>query len=108
MHLFSGYETLVLPRDPRWFEDQLEFRPYRWTTVFRQQMPRFAYYPFGGGPRLCIGEGFAWMEALLLSATLVQRWAMCHDPSHRIELSPLVPLRLKGYIPMLRTSTLSM
>ena len=91
---------LVLHRDPRWFEDPLEFRPDRWTPEFRQQLPRFAYYPFGGGPRLCIGEGFAWMEAILILATLGQRWTMHHDPRHRIELVPLVSLRPKGGMPM--------
>ena len=51
-------------------------------------------------PRLCIGEGFAWMEALLVLAMLGQRWAIHHDPRHRIELVPLVSLRPKGGIPM--------
>ena len=91
---------LVLHRDSRWFEDPLEFRPDRWTPEFREQLPRFAYYPFGGGPRLCIGEGFAWMEALLVLAMLGQRWAMQHDSRHRIELVPLVSLRPKGGMPM--------
>ncbi len=91
---------LINQRDPRWFEDPLEFRPDRWTPEFREQLPRFAYYPFGGGPRLCIGEGFAWMEALLVLATLGQRWAMRHDPRHKIELLPLVSLRPKGGMPM--------
>ncbi len=91
---------LVLHRDPRWFEEPLEFRPDRWTPEFREKLPRFAYYPFGGGPRLCIGEGFAWMEAMLVLATLGQRWSMRHDPRHRIELVPLVSLRPKGGMPM--------
>ncbi len=50
---------LVLHRDSRWSERPLEFHPDRRTPEFREQLPRFAYYPFGGGPRLCIGEGFA-------------------------------------------------
>ena len=90
---------LILQRDPRWFEEPLEFRPDRWTSEFKEQLPRFAYYPFGGGPRLCIGEGFAWMEAILVLATLGQRWTMRHDPRHRIELVPLVSLRPKGGMP---------
>ena len=94
---------LNIQRDPRWFEDPLDFRPDRWTPEFRQELPRFAYYPFGGGPRLCIGEGFAWMEAMLLLAALGQWWAMRHDPQHHIELEPLVSLRPKGGMPMFLT-----
>ena len=48
--------ALVLHRDPIWFEDPLQFRPDRWTPEFRGQLPRFAYYPFSGGPCLCIGR----------------------------------------------------
>ena len=91
---------LIIHRDPRWFEEPLEFRPDRWTPEFRESLPRFAYYPFGGGPRLCIGEGFAWMEAKLLLAVLGQRWRMRHDAGHKIELQPLVSLRPKGGMPM--------
>ena len=91
---------LIIHRDPRWFEEPLEFRPDRWTPEFRESLPRFAYYPFGGGPRLCIGEGFAWMEAKLLLAALGQRWRMRHDAGHKIELQPLVSLRPKGGMPM--------
>ncbi len=87
---------LIIHRDPRWFDDPLEFRPDRWTPEFRASLHRFAYYPFGGGPRLCIGEGFAWMEAMLLLATLGQRWAMRHDPRHEVRLQPLISLRAKG------------
>lgn len=91
---------LVIHRDPRWFDAPLEFRPDRWTPQFRANLPPFAYYPFGGGPRVCIGEGFAWMEARLLLATLAQRWTMRHDPRHKIELQPLVSLRPKGGMPV--------
>ena len=91
---------LIVQRDPRWFEDPLEFRPDRWTPEFRENLPRFAYYPFGGGPRLCIGEGFAWMEAMLILATLGQRWTVRHDTNHKVELMPLISLRPKGGMPM--------
>ena len=90
----------IIQRDPRWFDDPLEFRPDRWTPEFRESLPAFAYFPFGGGPRLCIGEGFAWMEAKLALATLGQRWAMQHDPQHKITPLPLVSLRPKGGMPM--------
>ncbi len=91
---------LIVHRDPRWFDDPLEFLPDRWTPEFRENLPRFAYYPFGGGPRLCIGEGFAWMEAMLVLATLGQRWAMRPAPNHKVQLRPLASLRPKGGMPM--------
>ncbi len=91
---------LITHRDPRWFDDPLEFQPDRWTPEFREGLHRFAYFPFGGGPRLCIGEGFAWMEAKLLLATLGQRWRVRHDPRHAVKLLPLVSLRPQGGMPM--------
>ena len=91
---------LIVQRDARWFDDPLSFQPDRWTPEFRQQLPRYAYYPFGGGPRQCIGEGFAWMEAKLILATIGQQWAMRHDPRHRIKMLPLISLRPKGGMPM--------
>ena len=91
---------LIVQRDARWFDDPLAFRPDRWTPEFRQQLPRYAYYPFGGGPRQCIGEGFAWMEAKLILAAIGQRWAMRHDPRHRIKMLPLISLRPQGGMPM--------
>ena len=91
---------LIIHRDPRWFDDPLEFRPDRWTPEFRAGLHRFAYYPFGGGPRLCIGDGFAWMEAMLVLATMGQRWTVCHDPAHTVELHPLISLRPRGGMPL--------
>jgi cytochrome P450 len=61
-------------RDARWYPEPDAFRPARWTPEFRTALPRFAYYPFGGGPRSCIGENFAWTELVLIVATLAQRW----------------------------------
>ena len=92
---------IITHRDPRWFENPDQFQPDRWTTEFRDQLHRFAYYPFGGGPHLCIGEGFAWTEAKCIMAAVGQRWRVRHDPSHRIELNPLISLRPKYGMPML-------
>ncbi|SIR45997.1 Cytochrome P450 [Haladaptatus litoreus] len=60
----------VVHRDGRFFDDPEAFRPERWTTEFRRELPDFAYFPFGGGPRKCIGDGFAMREAKLVLATL--------------------------------------
>ena len=80
----------LLHRDARWFPDPLSFRPERWPAG---PEPRHAYVPFGAGPRMCIGEPFAWMEAALLLATIGRRWEL--DPSRdaRVELQPVVTLR---------------
>ena len=90
---------VVTHRDPRWFEQPDDFHPERWTEEFRQQLPRFAYFPFGGGPSQCIGEGIAWMEMKILLATLCQRWRFRHDLKHKAEMLPRVTLLPKGGMP---------
>jgi cytochrome P450 len=59
----------------------------------QEGLPRFAYFPFGGGPRICIGEAFAWTEGILVLATLAQRWRFQTVPGHPIALRPLITLR---------------
>src|SRR6266849_3396501 len=59
----------VVHRDPRWYDSPEEFRPERWEDDLLKRLPRFAYFPFGGGPRQCIGNAFAVMEATLILAT---------------------------------------
>jgi cytochrome P450 len=66
----------VTHRDPRWFPDPDRFEPLRFTADAKAARPKLAYFPFGAGPRICIGEGFAWMEAVLIVATIAQRWRM--------------------------------
>jgi cytochrome P450 len=85
----------VMHRDPRYFPDPLTFDPKRWTPESRALQPRFSYFPFGGGPRQCIGEAFAWMEGVLIIAILAQNWRMRLVPGHPVELLPLVTLRPK-------------
>ena len=58
-------------------------------------LPRFSYFPFGGGIRGCVGESFAWMEGILLIATFCKQWKMHHDINHKVELKPLITLRPK-------------
>jgi len=85
----------VMHRDERYYENPLEFDPQRWIPELRETRPPFAYFPFGGGPRRCIGEGFAWMEGILLLATLAQTWQFRLAPHHRVALKPVVTLRPK-------------
>jgi cytochrome P450 len=66
----------VMQRDPRWFVDAERFDPERWSEERAAKLQRFAYFPFGGGPRVCIGAGFAMMEATLLLAAIAQRFRM--------------------------------
>ena len=89
---------LITHRDPRRFDDPLEFRPERWTAEFRSQLPRFAYFPFGGGPHQCIGEGFAWMEAKIALATLCRRWRAV--ARGKAEIVPRITIKVKGGMPM--------
>ena len=95
-----GSVVLVSPwlthRDPRFWEAPLEFRPERWTPEAEAALPRFAYFPFGGGPRKCIGEGFAWMEGILALAALGQRWRLRPVPGAVPRPDPLITLRVNG------------
>ena len=85
----------VVHRDPRHYRDPDRFNPERWTPEFRAALPKFAYFPFGGGPRQCIGESFAWMELVLVVSTIAQCWSLSHVPGHRVELQPVITLRSK-------------
>jgi cytochrome P450 len=85
----------VVHRDPRWFEAPLEFRPERWEGDLLKRIPRFAYFPFGGGPRQCIGNNFAVMEATLLLATLAQQFRISLMPGREIIPAASITLRPK-------------
>jgi cytochrome P450 len=90
--LMSQY---VMHHDPKYYEKPEEFNPDRWTDDFKTHLPRFSYFPFGGGMRGCIGEPFAWMEGVLIIATVAQEWSMRLVPSQRIKLDPAITLRSK-------------
>jgi cytochrome P450 len=85
----------VVHRDPRWFERPLEFLPERWEGDLLKRLPRFAYFPFGGGPRQCIGNNFAVMEATLLLATLAQQFRISLLPGREIIPAASITLRPK-------------
>jgi cytochrome P450 len=84
---------LVTQRDPRWFPDPERFDPDRWTPEAQASRPKFSYFPFGGGTRMCIGDQFAWTEGLLLLATLSQRWRAELAAGQRVAMKPMITLR---------------
>jgi cytochrome P450 len=85
----------IMHRDPRFYADPDRFDPDRWTPEFRAALPKFAYFPFGGGPRQCIGESFAWMELILVVATIAQQRQLRLVPGHPVVPQPLITLRAK-------------
>jgi cytochrome P450 len=89
-----------MQRDPRYFPDPEKFDPDRWLQERSQKLPRFAYFPFGGGPRQCIGAAFAMMEATLLLATIAQRFRFRAVPGHPVVPVPSFTLRPKHGILM--------
>jgi cytochrome P450 len=94
---FSQYVT---QRDPAYFPDPLRFDPERFTPEAKAARPRFAYFPFGGGSRQCIGESFAWMEGVLILATIAQKWRLSLLPDQQIDVQPRITLRPKYPIHM--------
>ncbi len=80
-------------RDPRFYEEPNAFRPERWTPDFIERLPRYAYFPFGGGPRVCIGASFAMMEIILCLATIGQRFRLEIDRDHPVSIYPAMSLR---------------
>ena len=83
----------VTHRDARYFPEPATFRPDRWTEDFERALPRFAYFPFGGGPRSCIGNNFALMEAAVLLAAVAQRYKISMAPGATVEPMPSITLR---------------
>jgi len=102
-YAMGGYtlpaRSIVLPcqavthHDPRFWPDAERFDPDRWTPEAEAARPKFAFFPFGGGPRVCIGEQFAWMEGILLLATLGQEWRLRLAPDQVVATQAIVTLR---------------
>jgi cytochrome P450 len=88
----------VTHRDPRFFERPNEFEPERWASEAIQRLPKYAYFPFGGGPRQCIGNYFAMMEVVLLMATIGQRFRFSLAEGFQMEVLPVLSLRPKNGI----------
>jgi cytochrome P450 len=86
----------VMHRDRRWFDEPLAFRPARWADGLADRLPRHVYLPFGGGPRICIGNSFAMMEAILLLATIARRFHLTGLPGQVVRPFPTITLRPRG------------
>ncbi|HSA75011.1 MAG TPA: cytochrome P450 [Candidatus Nitrosocosmicus sp.] len=92
----------LMHRDIRYFTDPEKFVPERWTSEFKTSIPRFSYFPFGGGPRSCIGEPLAWSEGIIVLANVINKWKITlGDKKTNVELQPLVTLRPKNGIRMI-------
>lgn len=89
----------IVHRDSRWFPEPEAFKPERWANDYEKQIPKYAYIPFGGGPRICIGNQFALMEARLILATIAQHYRVRVQAEQPITPEPLITLRPLGGVP---------
>lgn len=83
-----------------WWPDPERLDPRRWAPEVRAERPRFAYLPFGAGPRMCMGSDFAFAESVLLLGTLAQQWRARLVPGHPVEVQTRFTLRPKHGLPM--------
>ena len=98
-----GVSTWTLHRMPQYWDNPEGFDPDRFLPERKKERPRFAYVPFGAGPRICIGAGFAMLEAKAILAVLLPRFRFHVASGYRLDPEPLVTLRPKGGIPMVRS-----
>lgn len=91
----------VMHHDARYYPEPWRFDPERWSVAAQAERPKFSYFPFGGGSRVCVGEQFAWMEGILLLATLAQQWQMQPLTTTALALRAGVTLRPRAALPML-------
>ena len=93
----------IVHRDPRWWPEAESFRPERWLpggSALDPARPKFSYFPFGAGTRVCIGEQFAWLEGTLALATIARRWRLRPVPGAAVVPQPIVTLRVRGGLRM--------
>lgn len=95
-----GLSPFIMHRQPEWYPNPDSFDPDRWTPERSAGLPKFAYCPFGGGTRKCIGDQFAWMEATLILATIAQSWSMRVAPGHAGVPDPRITLRPRDGMPV--------
>jgi cytochrome P450 len=93
----------VMHHDARYFEQPEAFRPERFAPGYEERLPKYAYFPFGGGPRVCVGNQFAMMEANLVLATIAQRFHVSLAPGQPVEMQPMITLRPRGSLRMTLT-----
>lgn len=96
-----GLSQFVVHRDPRHFESPEAFNPLRWTEEGKSSRPRYSYFPFGGGPRLCVGEPLAWLEGILVLATLCRNWQPNYIGPAAPGFQPLITLRPRNGMPLM-------
>jgi cytochrome P450 len=99
-NVFVLLSPYVLHRHPAWWDEPERFEPERFLPERSANRPRYAYFPFGGGPRQCIGQGFALTEAVLILATVAQQYDLRLLPNHQVEAQALATLRPRGGLPM--------
>jgi cytochrome P450 len=87
-------------RNPRYFDHPLQFDPERFHPQVEKNIPRYSYFPFGGGPRVCIGNSFAMLEAQLIVATMAQHYRLALLPGQTIETDPLITMGPKTSLRM--------
>lgn len=102
-HPVAGGTSVIMSqwlahRDARHFENPLQFQPERWTEENARKLPKYAYFPFGGGPRICIGYQFAMMEAVLVLAMVAQRYRLTASPNYAVTPWPSITLQPRGGI----------
>ena len=93
----------IVHRDPRWWPDAESFQPERWLpggSALDPARPKFSYFPFGAGTRVCIGEQFAWLEGILALATIARRWRLRLSPGAHAVPQPIITLRVRGGLSM--------
>jgi cytochrome P450 len=91
-----GVSQWVTHRDPRYYEEPEAFRPERWLAESIQQLPKYAWFPFGGGPRLCIGASLAMLELVLITACVARRFRLELAPGHEVKSHPALALQPVG------------
>jgi cytochrome P450 len=92
--------TYLLHHNEKYFHDAEKFIPGRWDEASVKEMPKYAYCPFGGGLRMCIGEGFAWMEGVLVLATIASKYKLELPENYTVEINPVFTLKTKQDVMM--------
>ena len=100
--------TYLLHHDEKYFHNAEKFIPERWDEEKIKELPKYAYFPFGGGNRMCIGEGFAWMEGILVLATIASQFRLQLPADFSTEINPVFSLKMKRNVMMKVVSNVKM